>query len=731
MSQSQGVKGIVLETDPSGNIKALKGALVSWLHTGIGTSTDSLGVFILPATDKSDRILVNATGYVSDTILITKSYFVKVIMISKSKLGEVTISYERQGTEISFIDPWKTSIMNEKELFKSACCNLSESFETNPSVDVSYSDALTGTKQIQMLGLASQYTQLNQEVMPSTRGLASNFGFSYTPGTWINSIQLSKGTGSVVNGYESIAGVINVELHKPDVKEKMYFNAYGSEGGRYETNLILANKINPKFSHSVFLHASTLNQRMDRNNDGFLDNPLGYQLNGMYRFKYDNLKGFILQGALRALQDKKSGGAMGVSDDMQYSVKPQIYGTQVKAERYEGFLKMGYVFEKKRYKGIGLQVNASNQNYDNFFGVNKYNGTEKSVYSNLIYQSIISNTNHKFRTGISYVLDDYNEKLYNKQEYNFKRNENVSGAFFEYTYSYLAKFTLVAGNRIDYHNLFGWYWVPRLHARYAFNENTVLRASAGKGWRTPNLIAENSGILASSRQWIFPTNYDKNVFGFEPEVAWNYGINLTHDFKLNYRKGTFSIDYYYSDFTKQVVVDRDANAQQILFYQLDGASYSNSLQVQLDYQPFKRFDVRLAYRWYAVKTSYQQGLLEVPMIAAHRAFVNLAYQTKDKWTFDLTAQWFGQKRLPNTQSNPGGLKLANYSDAYFIFNSQISKSLFQKKLDLYVGLENIFDFKQNNPIIDGANPFSSYFDASMVWAPVFGRMIYAGLRLKI
>ena len=349
MSQSQGVKGIVLETDPSGNIKALKGALVSWLHTGIGTSTDSLGVFILPATDKSDRILVNATGYVSDTILITKSYFVKVIMISKSKLGEVTISYERQGTEISFIDPWKTSIMNEKELFKSACCNLSESFETNPSVDVSYSDALTGTKQIQMLGLASQYTQLNQEVMPSTRGLAINFGFSYTPGTWINSIQLSKGTGSVVNGYESIAGVINVELHKPDVKEKMYFNAYGSEGGRYETNLILANKINPKFSHSVFLHASTLNQRMDRNNDGFLDNPLGYQLNGMYRFKYDNLKGFILQGALRALQDKKSGGAMGVSDDMQYSVKPQIYGTQVKAERYEGFLKMGYVFEKKRY----------------------------------------------------------------------------------------------------------------------------------------------------------------------------------------------------------------------------------------------------------------------------------------------------------------------------------------------------------------------------------------------
>lgn len=731
MSQNQSLKGIVLETDPKGNITALKGALVSWLHTAIGTSTDSLGVFILPASEKSNRIVVNATGYVSDTILITKSHFVKVIMISKSKLGELTISYERQSTAISFIDPWKTSIMNERELFKSACCNLSESFETNPSVDVSYSDALTGTKQIQMLGLASQYAQLTQEAMPSTRGLASNFGFSYTPGTWINSIQLSKGVGSVVNGYESIAGVINVELHKPDVKEKLYFNAYGSEGGRYETNLILANKINPKFSHSVFLHASTLNQRMDRNHDGYLDNPLGYQLNAMYRFKFENHKGFMLQGAIRALQDKKTGGALDISDDMQYNVNPKVYGTQVKGERYEAFLKVGYVFEKKRYKSIGLQINASDQNYDNFFGVNKYNGTEKSVYSNLIYQSIISNTNHKFRTGISYMLDEYDEKLYNLQEYTFNRNENVSGAFFEYTYSYLAKFTLVAGNRMDYHNLFGWYWVPRLHARYAFNENTVLRASAGKGWRTPNLIAENSGMLASSRRWNFLSKDNQNAFGFEPEVAWNYGINLTHDFKLNYRKGTLSVDYYYSDFTKQVVVDRDAYAQQVLFYQLNGASFSHSLQVQLDYQPLKRFDIRLAYRWYDVKTQYQQGLFEVPMIAAHRAFVNLAYQTKNKWTFDLTAQWFGQKRLPNTQSNPDGLRLANYSDAYFIFNSQLSKSLFQKKLDLYVGLENIFDFKQNNPIIDGANPFSSYFDASMVWAPVFGRMIYAGLRFKI
>jgi outer membrane receptor for ferrienterochelin and colicin len=451
----------------------------------------------------------------------------------------------------------------------------------------------------------------------------------------------------------------------------------------------------------------------------------------MYRFKYENQKGFMFQGAARVLYDNKIGGQLSFDEEKKDTSITKSYGTQIKALRYEGFLKVGYVFEKKRYKSLGLQVSASNQNYDNFFGMNQYSGQQKSVYSNLIYQSIISNTNHKFRTGFSYVIDDYNEKLFNFQEYNFKRIEHVSGAFLEYTYSYLAKFTLVAGNRIDYHNMFGWYWVPRLHARYAFNENTVLRASVGKGWRTPNLIAENSGMLASSRQWNFLSNYNKNAFGFEPEVAWNYGINLTHDFKLNYRKGTFSVDYYFSDFTKQVVTDRDANAQKVLFYQLTGVSYSNSLQLQLDYQALKRFDVRLAYRWYDVQTQYLQGLLEVPMIAAHRAFVNLVYQTKNKWSFDLTTQWYGQKRLPHTQSNPDGLRLANYSDSYFIINTQISKSLIQKKINLYVGIENIFDFKQNNPIIDAANPFNKYFDASMVWAPVFGRMLYMGLRLKI
>ncbi|MCX6185547.1 MAG: TonB-dependent receptor, partial [Bacteroidetes bacterium] len=398
--------------------------------------------------------------------------------------------------------------------------------------------------------------------------------------------------------------------------------------------------------------------------------------------------------------------------------------------------KIGYVFEKQRYKSIGLQVNGSSQNYDNYFGKNLYTGWQQSMYSNLIYQSIINNSNHKFRTGISNVMDVLDENLVNDQKssthiYYFKRNEIVTGAFFEYTYSYLAKFTLVAGNRIDYNNLFGWYWVPRLHVRNAYNENTVLRASVGKGWRTANLIAENSGLLASSRIWNFNSANINNAYGFEPEVAWNYGLNLTQNFKINYHKGTFSVDYYYSDFSKQVVVDRDVNAQQVLFYQLKGQSYSNSLQVQLDYQPIKRFDVRLAYRWYDVKTQYQQGLFEVPMIAAHRAFANFAYQTKSKLAFDLTAQWIGQKRLPNTQSNPDGLRLANYSDAYFIFNSQLSKSIFQKKLDFYVGVENIFDFKQNNPIIDPANPFNKYFDASMVWAPVFGRMIYAGLRFKI
>jgi len=733
--QTTNLKGIVVDTDLKGNITPIQGAFVRWLNEKNIETTDSNGVFIIPFSSQTKKLIVSYVGYKTDTIFVAEKKFVKVLLITKNRLKDVNISIERKGSEISFIDPWKTTVMNEKELFKAACCNLSESFETNPSVDVNLTDAITGTKQIQMLGLASQYTQLTQEMIPGARGLAVNYGSAYTPGTWINSIQVTKGIGSVVNGFESIAGQINTELHKSDVKETVYFNAYASEGGRYEANLNYAHALSPAFSQMILLHGSALTQRIDNNNDGYLDNPLGYQLNAMYRFKLDKGKGLIIQGGLRALIDIKNGGQLNYNG--HNTAANQYYGTLTKAWRRDGFLKVGYVFHKKIYKSIGLQLSAVNQIYDTYFGLNSiwetntYNGTQNSFYSNLIYQSLISSSDHKFKTGLSVMIDNYDERLFNFSHYQFKRNEMVTGAFFEYTYSFLTKFTLVAGQRLDYNNLYGMFYTPRLHIRYALNKTLVLRASGGRGQRTANIISENTGLLVSARQFVFAQNYKTNAYGLQPEVAWNYGLSLTKNFKLNYKKGSWTIDYYFTNFENQIVVDRDKNVQQVRFYNLKGTSFSNSVQVQLDYELVKRLDIRMAYRLYNVQTYYDSvGLKEVPLIAAHRAFFNIGYTTKNKWNFDFTWQWIGEKRLPNTQTNPFENRLSNYSSAYTLLNAQISKSLFNKKFDMYVGVENILDFKQENPIIDAQNPFGNYFDASMVWGPVFGRMIYTGLRLK-
>jgi outer membrane receptor for ferrienterochelin and colicins len=729
--QTTNLKGIVVDTDLKGNIKPIQGAYIRWMSDKNFVESDSNGVFIIPIVNETKYLIVSYVGYKTDTIFVAEKKFVKVLLITKNRLKDVNINVDRKGSEISFIDPWKTTIMNEKELFKAACCNLSESFETNPSVDVNLTDAITGTKQIQMLGLASQYTQLTQEMIPGARGLAVNYGSAYTPGTWINSIQVTKGIGSVVNGFESVAGQINTELHKSDVKETVYFNAYAGEGGRYEANLNYAHKTSTAFSHMILLHASAITSRMDNNQDGYLDNPLGYQLNAMYRFRYDKNKGLIIQGGIRTLVDSKTGGQFNFEANADTINKPRLYGIQIKAFRNEGFLKVGYVFNKKIYKSMGLQLSGAKQKYESFFGENIYNGTQNSFYSNLIYQSLISSSDHKFKTGLSLMVDNYDERLYNFSNYLFKRNEVVSGAFFEYTYSFLTKFTLVAGQRLDYNSIYGLFYTPRLHMRYALNKTLVLRASGGRGQRTANIVAENAGLLVSARQFIFATNNQTNAYGMMPEVAWNYGLSLTQNFKLNYRKGSWTIDYYYTHFQNQIVVDRDANTRQVKFYNLNGTSFSNSLQVQLDYELIRRLDMRMAYRFYNVQTQYETiGLKEVPLIAAHRAFFNVSYTTKNKWNFDVTWQWIGEKRFPSTQANPIVNRLSNYSQAFTLLNSQISKSMFNKKFDTYIGVENMLDFKQINPIIDAQNPFGSYFDASMVWGPVFGRMIYSGLRLK-
>jgi outer membrane receptor for ferrienterochelin and colicins len=718
------VKGVVVELDGKGRFNALPAASVYWLNNHKGVMTDSNGVFTIKQDAAGSILVISYTGYQPDTVSVTGQQVMRVILATGRQLKDVTVTSNNRSYYTSALSTVRTQVWGEKELFKAACCNLSESFETNPSVDVSYSDAVSGSKQIQLLGLSGVYTQLTVENMPGPRGIATFNGLSFIPGPWIENIQLTKGTGSVANGFESIAGQINIEQKKPEKSEKLYLNAYVNDFGKTDINLNFSHKLNAKWSTALLLHDDFLaNKNMDVNKDGFRDLPSGNQFTMLNRWKYDNSKAFMLQFGVKVLRDDKTGGQLGFNPAEKFTTKS--YGLGLNTERYEAFGKIGYVFPQKKYKSVGLQLSTFSHTQNDYFGLKAYDAKQQNFYGNLIYQSIIGNTNHKFRTGLSLLYDNYNEVF---ASVNYKRKEVVPGAFFEYTWDASTKFNIVAGVRADNNSLYGAFVTPRLNARYQPFKNTTIRVSAGRGQRTANIFAENLGWFVSSRT-VNITAANGNGYGLAPEVAWNEGISIDQKFTLADRQGTVGVDFFRTDFTSQVVVDVDKSASQINFYNLNGKSYSNSLQAEVNYEVVKHFDVRFAYRLFDVKTTYHGELLQRPLVAKQRAFVNLAYETTNKWKFDYTVQLVGQKRLPYSGDNAPQYQWAGNSPSYIVMNAQVSKST--GSWDVYVGAEDLNNYYQKQLIIDSQNPFGNHFDASVVWGPTFGRMFYAGVRYKI
>jgi hypothetical protein len=442
--------------------------------------------------------------------------------------------------------------MTEKELFKAACCNLSESFETNPAVDVSYNDAVTGSKQIQLLGLSGNYTQLTVENLPGPRGIATTLGLNSIAGPWVESIQLTKGIGSVANGYESIAGQINVELKKPENNEKLFANVYVNDFGKTDLNLNFSQKIGKKWSSGLLLHDDFLgNKKLDFNKDGFRDLPTGNQISAINRWKYDDGKGFLTQFGIKILNDERTGGQVGFDPSTDKNTTNK-YGIGIQTHRYEAFAKIGYVFPDKKYKSIGLQLSAISHAQDSYFGFNSYNAQQQNLYANLIYQSIIHSTIHKFRAGISFLNDQYNEYF---KGIRYKRTEIVPGSFFEYTYTPSDKWSLIAGMRGDYDNLSGFFITPRLHLRYEPVKGTTLRVSVGRGQRTANIFAENMSVFVSSRQVNILTTETGRAYGLNPEVAWNKGISFDQKIKVFHRDATLGIDYFRNDFINIILRD--------------------------------------------------------------------------------------------------------------------------------------------------------------------------------
>lgn len=727
LKENQLVKGVVMEENRKGSFVPLTGATIQWLGTTSAVTTDSSGVFSIRSVKDINQLVISYVGYKPDTIAVNNAAEMKVVMAAGRQLNEVTVTSRMRSTYLSSLSPIRTQVMTERELFKAACCNLGESFETNPSVDVSYNDAVTGSKQIQLLGLSGNYTQLTVESLPGPRGLATAFGLNFIPGPFVESIQLNKGVGSVVNGFESIAGQINVELKKPQTAEKVFVNAYINDMTKTDLNLVLTKKLNDKWSTALMLHDNfQARSNVDYNKDGFRDNTTGNLFAAVNRWNYNGIKGFESQLGFKILLDDITGGQTAFRP-RQDKGSNSIYGLGIQTSRYELYAKAGYVFPGKKYKSIGFQLSVFDHQQDAYYGLTTYDGKQQNLYANLIYQSIIGSTIHKFRTGLSFLSDQYNELF---QITRYKRKENVPGVFFEYTFTPVEKFNIVAGIRADHNSLFGWFATPRLHIRYEPVTGTTIRLSAGRGQRTANIFAENNSVFVSARQIEILSATASPAYGLLPEIAWNKGISIDQKFKLFSRNANLALDFFRNDFSRQVITDLE-DPRKVVFYNLQGKSNSNSFQAELNLEPVKKLEWRLAYRFYDVKMTYTGQLLSKPFTARHRAFSNLAYEVKG-WKMDYTINMVGTKRITGTSNNPAVHQRETNSPAYVLMNAQLSKSLGKnKQTDIYLGGENLTNFLQQDAILSPDQPFGPYFDASMIWGPVTGRMFYAGFRYKM
>ncbi|MDR0231824.1 MAG: TonB-dependent receptor [Dysgonamonadaceae bacterium] len=608
----------------------------------------------------------------------------------------------------------RTQKITSHELSRAACCNLSESFTTNPSVDVTYNDAATGSKQIKLLGLSGTYVQMLTENFPNLRGLASTYGLNYIPGPWMESIMLSKGSSSVLNGYESITGQINVEYKKPETSEKLALNLFASDEGRFEANLTSGIILNERLSTGILAHAQNSTFEIDHNGDGFLDQPKVKQYQLFNRWDYEG-DDFHVRAGIKALREERNGG--------QIKSIPNPYKIGIETDRYEFFLKGGYILNEEKDRSFGIIMSGSQHEQDSYYGYRTYDARQTNLYTNFIFSTRFDE-HHKLSAGASLNSDLYNEKWQNGQDEmlrNFERKELVPGIFGEYTLNFHEHLTILLGLRGDHHNLYGFFATPRVHVKYDVSDYFQLRASAGKGYRTPNILAENSYLFASNRQI---KNIDL-LKDLKQEEAWNYGLSMSFYIPVNNKDLTLNAEWYYTNFLEQVVVDMDTDPHSVNFHNLDGRSYSNSIQLEASYEIIDLWTMTLAHRILDVKTTINGELREKPLNSRFKSLLTTSYQTLNgKWQFDLTAQLNGGGRMPDPDiNNP----LWDREFKPFVqLQCQITKNF--KTWSVYVGSENLTNFVQKNPIISADNPQSPNFDASMVWGPILGRMFYVGLK---
>lgn len=720
-AMGQVVKGKVFDAKTH---ETIPGASVYWLGSRGGTATTGEGTFTLELNQTTNQLVVSFVGYANDTIEVKAGATIEVkLMPSATTLKAVEIKGRQKSKIQKFGSVEQTEVISAEGLRGLACCNLGESFENSVSVDVGYSDAVSGSKQIQLLGLTGIYSQMLLENTPFLRGLSAPFGLGYVPGQWMEGISVSKGVATVKNGYEAITGTINIDYEKPHKGDLLSLNLYGNTDLKSEITAKYNYQFNDKFSTGVYAFGTYNNHRMDMlGHDGFMDVPLQQQLNVLNRWHYENPGGLCSQTVINYTHEQRLGGEM----DFEKSMKgcDTIYGFGGTTDRLHFFTKNG--FPLNSYSSFGSQVTATYFNQDAFYGLSQYHGRETDLYVNLLVNAEVRG-GHILDYGASMRYSNSVENLYSMpyvgavlSQPELLMTEVVPGAFGQYTFKYGDRFTATGGLRYDYNSGYERHLVtPRLHFRWKLAEKFILRGSGGKGYRSTNVIAENFGLLATSR----------NISITEPlkmEEAWNAGLNLMKTFVLGEDKEiSLTIDYYHTNFVNQVVIDLDRDVNMAYISNLQGESYSNVVQADLNINIVEGFEVSLAGKINDVKCTYNGQLMPKPYTAKWKGLLVLSYHTRfDKWRFDLTTQLNGPQRLP---LNCGTLQ--GEAPAYVYMLGQVARKF--KRWEVYLGCENITNYVQDIPVIGADAPFSQAFDASIVYAPLMGRLIYMGLRINI
>lgn len=705
-------QSIEVHVEDATSKEPLYGASVFWTNTNIGSATNMEGLANIPIPSTyPSNLIVSYVGYQSDTIVVnTYQQHIHINLQESIVLETIEVKGQKKDSYIRSLDPMKTEIISQNELKKAACCNLSESFQTNASAQVNFEDAVTGAKQIELLGLKGIYVQNTIENTPSLRGLAASFSLDNVPAPWIKNIALAKGTPSVHTGFEGITGSININYKEPEDLDPLYLDVFANHTGRFEGNLMTGLK-KKNWGTALLANGAFTKDKKDRNGDTFYDQPQVNQFNLLNRWEFHNDKmegNFLIKG----LRENRTSGQLSLNESQTIP-----YSIDINTDRIEGFSKIGFFLPGHLERSIGVTTSGFWHNQKGKYGLNNYDGMQGSFFGNLQYHGLIKNTNHAIFAAASVMYDYYDENI---NDTPLKRTDIVPGLAAEYTYKYLDKITLVTGLRTDFPNHYKAQINPRIHFRYQPKEGTQIRIAGGRGFRIPNVYAENIYMFASSRSIEVLENP-----GFE--AAWNTGISLIQEIPLGKIKSSLAVDYFHTNFTHQVIVDIENNLNEVHIYNLNGnKSYSNSLMVEWTIEPITGLELKTAYRLEDVKQSMHGELLRKNMLPMHRGLFALNYKTKDKhWMLSTNINIQGKSRYPISALNEN----QQYTPIRPILAAQITR--YQGNFEFFVGGENLLNIRQFNPILGYENPFGNNFDTYQAWGSPIGAVAYGGIRFHL